>query len=401
MTIALVILALHNLFLLILLRNRFSFVGIARFGTAHFGSEQHQIASFKHALPSNKKISILIPCRNEAAVVTQVLESALSQDYPSFEIIVLDDHSEDTTFSLVERYTKLYPEKVFLYAGKARPEGWLGKTWACQQLGALATGDLLLFIDADTRLLPGMLHGVAAEFASQGSGMVTVWPDQLLQSWSEKMILPMVYHTLLAYLPQVYTKRDPYWLPKPLSALFRPLFAAACGQCIAFEAALYRQIGGHRIAQNDIVEDVVLARKVRQLGYPVRMYHGLEAIQCRMYTRHEELFQGFRKNFFAGFGYHYPLFISAAVLHLCLYVLPYPMFVWSWVHQEFGLSLVWGLAIGLPIIERLILHQWMRWSPLWALTHALGVLWFQVLGLRVMYDRLFSKGVYWKGRNIS
>lgn len=391
MTIALVILALHVLFFLILIRNRFTFVGIARY----------EVEPIDQSKLINKKISILIPCRNEAAVVTQVLESALSQEYPSFEIIVLDDHSEDTTFSLVERYTKLYPDKVFLHAGKERPKGWLGKTWACQQLGELATGDLLLFIDADTRLLPGMLRSVAAEFASQGSGMLTVWPDQLLQSWSEKLILPMVYHTLLAYLPHVYTKRDPYWLPKPFAAVFRPLFAAACGQCIAFDALLYRQMGGHRIAQNDIVEDVVLARKVRQLGYPVRMYHGLEAIQCRMYTRHEEIFQGFRKNFFAGFGYHYPLFVSAAIMHLVLYVLPYPLFVWSWVHHEFSLSLVWGLAIGLPILERLILHQWMRWSPLWALTHLVGVLWFQVLGLRVMYDRLFSKGVYWKGRNIS
>jgi chlorobactene glucosyltransferase len=391
MTIALVILALHVLFFLILIRNRFTFVGIARYGVEPI--DQSKLI--------NKKISILIPCRNEAAVVTQVLESALSQKFASFEIIVLDDHSEDTTFSLVERYTKLYPDKVFLHAGKERPKGWLGKTWACQQLGELATGDLLLFIDADTRLLPGMLRSVAAEFASQGSGMLTVWPDQLLQSWSEKLILPMVYHTLLAYLPHMYTKRDPYWLPKPFAAVFRPLFAAACGQCIAFDALLYRQMGGHHIAQNDIVEDVVLARKVRQLGYPVRMYHGLEAIQCRMYTRHEEIFQGFRKNFFAGFGYHYPLFVSAAIMHLVMYILPYPLFVWSWVHQEFSLSLVWGLAIGLPILERLILHQWMRWSPLWALTHLVGVLWFQVLGLRVVYDRLFSKGVYWKGRNIS
>jgi len=386
MSLAIVILALHSLFLLILLRNRFSFVGISR---------------FKQHATTNKKISVLIPCRNEAGVVSQVLESVLRQEYPSFEIIVLDDHSEDTTFSQVERYTTLFPEKVFLYSGKDRPEGWLGKTWACQQLGELATGDLLLFIDADTRLLPDMLHCVAAEFDAHGAGMLTVWPDQVVKSWSEKMILPLVYHALLAYLPHMYTKRDPYWMPKPLAALFRPLFAAACGQCIAFEATLYRQLGGHSIAKKDIVEDVVLARKVRQLNYPVRMYHGLQAIQCRMYTRHEELFQGFRKNFFAGFGYHYPLFLSAAALHVLLYLLPYPMLAWSWVHQEVILSVVWGAAVLMPIIQRVILQQWMRWSPIWALTHALGVVWFQVLGLRVMYDRMFSKGVYWKGRNLS
>jgi chlorobactene glucosyltransferase len=371
----------------ILIRNRITFRSL----------ETHHTM---RAVTDTPKVSILIPARNEERVIEQVVLASLEQDWDDVEVIVLNDNSDDRTGEILERLRLDNPASLKIVLGKDRPSGWLGKPWACHQLGRVASGDILVFIDADTIPSRTLARSVASDFHVNGDGLLTVWPEQLLVGMWEKIIVPLVYYTLLGFLVTDYTRRDPKWMPRPFRNAFRPLFAAACGQCLAMPAGLYRDIGGHELVKSDVVEDVGIARKVRSLGLPVRMYHGVETIQCRMYTSHSEIYSGFRKNFLAGFGGNIILFLLSAVLHVILFLIPPVAFIFSLRSSEYDMALLWFVAIMIPIFQRVLLNRWMRWEGWTAMTHLVGVVWFQYLGIVVLFDRLLGRSVTWKGRKV-
>jgi chlorobactene glucosyltransferase len=346
------------------------------------------------------KVSILIPARNEEKVIERVVTAALEQDWPHTEVIVLNDNSDDATGSILQGLSEASGGRLTVIDGKQRPQGWLGKPWACQQLGEAASGNILAFIDADTTPNKNLASSLVTDFATKGGALTTVWPRQQLVTTSEKIVVPLVYFTLLSFLVTDYTQRDPRWMPSFLRKRLRPLFAAACGQCIAMPAHLYRDIGGHSIVKSDVVEDVGIARAVRSLGVPVRMYHGIDSISCRMYTGHEEIFQGFRKNFLAGFGGNVTVFLMSAVFHLVIFVLPPVALVASLINEQYDLSLLRFAATLIPITQRMMLNRWMQWDLWTAVTHVVGVLWFQYLGLVVVADRLLGRKAIWKGRKV-
>lgn len=386
MILALAVICAQLAVFAILLRNRATFRGLDHFSHLYGGD-------------ISSKISILIPARNEERVIADVVKAALNQDWNHLEVLVLDDRSTDHTSEILADIRADHPELRVIH-GIERPQGWLGKPWACHQLSESATGDIFLFIDADTIPSPTLAKSVALEYSDQGMGLLTVWPQQVLMSFWERVLVPMVYYTLLSFLVTDYTRRDPRWMPPPFRNIFRPLFAAACGQCLAMPSQLYRDIGGHTLVKSDVVEDVGIARKVRSLGLPVRMYHGLGSISCRMYTSHKEIFAGFRKNFLAGFGGNVPVFVTSAVFHLLVYVLPPIACAISLLQGDFKAAIIWLIAVVIPIMHRMALHSWMRWDLWTSVTHTLGVVWFQLLGLVVLMDRLLGRKVAWKGRKL-
>jgi chlorobactene glucosyltransferase len=214
---------------LIFLRNRFDLTPLPAVTESDENTEK----------PS---ISVCIPARNEEQNIGILLKSLQEQDYPDFDIHVLDDHSEDRTFQTVQSFQKKNDDKLFLHKGLEKPEKWLGKSWACHQLGRHSEGEILLFLDADTQLLPGALKGIAAAFDRFQTDMITVWPHQKMDSFWEKTSIPLIYYALITLLPAVYVYRDPRWMPSFLKKKFRSLFAAACGQCIAFRRKAYQKI---------------------------------------------------------------------------------------------------------------------------------------------------------------
>lgn len=387
MTLVIGVIFVQIAIFVVLVRNRLTFRPLV----ANHASVQSPLLS---------KVSILIPARNEESVIEQAVIASLRQDWNNIEVIVLNDNSDDTTDLILERLQLQYPQSLKIIMGRERPTGWLGKPWACQQLGDEATGDILLFIDADTLPSSTLASSVVSDFHINGSGLLTVWPHQVLHSIWEKIIVPLVYYTLLGFLVTDYTRRDPMWMPKPLRNVFRPLFAAANGQCLAMPAKLYRDIGGHKLVRSDVVEDVGIARKVRLLALPVRMYHGIESIRCRMYSNHSEIYSGFRKNFLAGFGGNVVLFLMSAVLHVVVFLVPPVALMLSIATSNDNTSLLWLVAVLIPILQRLLLNHWMRWDSWTAITHMVGVMWFQYLGLVVLFDRLLGRTVTWKGRNV-
>ncbi len=347
-------------------------------------------------------VSLCIPARNEEGTIEECVKSALMQSYPRLEILVLDDGSTDRTPELLNRMAIDNPGRLTLLEGKPKPDEWLGKPWACQQLAEAASGEILLFLDADTRLEKEAVSKTVRTMGHDVVQLLTVWPMQRLESFWEKAVIPLVYYTLLTLLPARYVYSKPALMPAFLWNKFRTRFAAACGQFMAFKSEAYFDIGGHQSVKNRVVEDVELAKEIKRYGHSMRMYHGSGTVSCRMYRSADALFEGFRKNFLAGFGYNMFSFIGAGLLHLTVYVLPFVMLL---LLPLLPIPPVWiGLSAAsvlLILLHRIVLARWYGWSPLYAFTHPLGVLWFQWLGVTVLRDRLSGRPAQWKGRAVS
>lgn len=382
MGLALIIIVLHLGVGAVLLRNRRAFRPLP-----------------DAARPTGGGVSVLVPARDEEANIEAVVRACMAQTVP-VELLVLDDGSTDATAAILQRLRHEYREGFRVLQGSPHPDGWMGKPWACQQLADSATGEVLVFLDADTRPEPDFAARVCAALSKAGGGMVTVWPRQVAVSFWEKAVIPLVYFALLGFLFTDYTRRDPRWMPKRLAARFRPAFAAACGQCIALSRHLYERIGGHAGVRDRVVEDVGLARAVRGMGAAVHMHHGVGSITCRMYAGAGDMWEGFRKNFLAGFGGNVPLFVSAALFHAALYLLPWPMLVWAWLRGDVPQTVAWASAAALPVAQRILLASWLKFPLGASFSHPLGVLWFEALAVRVLADKLLGRKARWKGRTV-
>ena len=129
------------------------------------------------------KLSILIPARNEAAVIGSTVRALLAQNYHHFELILLDDQSEDGTGAIATEAAK-GDARFRLLSGTPLPPGWLGKNWACHQLSQAATGEYLLFADADVRWAPEALAALLSLAQTEQADLLTVWPTQQTESHS-------------------------------------------------------------------------------------------------------------------------------------------------------------------------------------------------------------------------
>tara|TARA_R100001143_G_C3361367_1_gene137136 strand:+ start:79018 stop:80190 length:1173 start_codon:yes stop_codon:yes gene_type:complete len=369
---------------IILIRNRFELSAIIN----EYGETE-----------SEPKISVCIPARNEEKNIESLLNSLIHQEYSNYDIHVLDDQSTDKTSEIVQNFISNH-STLKLHQGSEKPDEWLGKPWACHQLGNLADGKYLLFLDADTVADPALLNHIANAFNRHQIEMITVWPRQILLSFWEKSVIPLIYYALVTLLPSIYTYRKPRWMPKFLTPHFETSFAAACGQCIAFERETYHKIGGHQSVKDKVVEDVELAKQVKKSGYRMRMFHGVGAISCRMYNSEKEMFSGFRKNFFIGFNRSLLLFTIAAILHLAVFFLPFIIFIYSLIELNTALFFLSSACISIILIHRLILSIWFKWDPIYGFTHPVAVLWFQRLGVITLIDHWQGNKSSWKGRNI-
>ncbi|MEX2435839.1 MAG: glycosyltransferase family 2 protein [Balneolaceae bacterium] len=346
------------------------------------------------------KISVCIPARNEEMNIGTLLDSVVRQEWNNYEILVLDDQSSDKTPEILKKALASYPQLLTVINGKPKPAGWLGKPWACHQLGKAASGDILLFLDADTTLKPMALKGVSLSMADYNLDMLTVWPVQKLDSFWEKVVIPLIYYALVTLLPVIYVYRKPRWVPSFLERKIRPKFAAACGQCIAFTRKAYEEIGGHESVKNQVVEDVELARIARRKNLTLRMFTGINSVSCRMYRSEKEMFEGLRKNFLAGFDHSVAKFIVAGLVHLIVFILPFITFIYALVYPNPLLLFLSVGSISILLLQRLLLAQWFQWDPVYSFTHPLGVLWYQRLAAVIILDRISGRKTEWKGRKI-
>ena len=242
-------------------------------------------------VPATRRVSVLLPVRNEAARVRACLWALLAQEgVPNLEIVVLDDGSTDGTDDIVRAVVGDDP-RVEVLTGGDLPPGWLGKPFACARLGAHASGDLLVFIDADVILHPRAIAAAVAVQAASGLALLSLMPRQLAVSPGERLVQPLLAWSWLSTLPV-----------RPAEHSLRPSTAAAIGQFLVIERQTYAAVGGHGAVRAAVVDDIELARAAKRAGHRSGMVVGASVASCRMYGSWDELRIGHTKWLWAAFG---------------------------------------------------------------------------------------------------
>ncbi|MHC4991116.1 MAG: glycosyltransferase family 2 protein, partial [Planctomycetota bacterium] len=243
------------------------------------------------------------------------------------------------------------------------PEGWVGKQFACAQLGRHAAGAWLLFTDADVRFEPECL-ACAMAAAQQGEAvMLSTFPRQRTGTPGEALLVPMIHFILFSYLPMGRMRRS-----------LDPAASAGCGQFVLVRRDAYEAIGGHGSVRASMHEGIMLPRLLRRAGFATDLFDGTSLVSCRMYHGLAAAWRGFAKNAFEGVGSIWILLLFT-VLHGLGHVLPWAYLVGAWGLNAFGREATGPAlaAIVIALLQRQVLAWRFRQSIVAALLHPVGI----------------------------
>lgn len=329
-------------------------------------------------------VSVLIPARNEERNIKKCLTSLLKSSYPRMEIIVCDDNSSDRTYEEARKLSA-GEGKIKVIKGKKLPPGWTGKNWTCHQLALAARGEWFLFTDADTWHKSLSVFTALASAQRTRSVFVTCVPGLAAKTWSEKLFMPVIHFAFLALIPF-----------KLINYSKDSRFSFGIGPFLMVKKNFYFSCGGHEGIKSKIVDDMALAKKVKENNGKISVIDGTPIMKVRFYTCFKELWKGFSKNCYEAIGGvpHY----LAAVFLACYFLFIYP-------YLSLGERVVSRQNITLPLLQvltlllvRMILSVRFRTSLIYGFLHPLTILLALSILLNSWRLSFFKKKVEWKER---
>lgn len=345
-----------------------------------------RIAPVAGPLQHAPRVSVCVPARNEERGIEACLTSLLKQDYPHFEVIAVDDNSTDATGDIIDRLaaqdSRLIPVK-----SEPLPEGWYGKPHALHQAMQKATGELLVFTDADPVFEPAALTSAVFTMETRKVDLLTLMPRSVFGSFWERVVQPVIFGFIAAK-----TRFQKVNNPDSKEAM-------GFGAFIMIRREMYERIGGHEALRQAILEDIGIARLAKKAGAVCLVAQARPLFSLRMYHSLREIWIGWRKNIFLAFRRSILRTLQNVSGLIAFVVTPY-IFVlyhllaqshWMWQAMSWsGLLLVW--AVGAGLCEELQLKRRTQfWFPLGALI-AGGIM------LNSMFFILGRGHSEWRGR---
>lgn len=341
----------------------------------------------RHPLPAPPpRVSILVPARDEAAKIAACVESLVAQDYPggAFEVLVLDDRSTDGTGAIVAALAARHP-RLRPLRGAEPPPGWGGKAHACQQLAEAATGDWLLFVDADTTHAPAMLRATVGAALGRGAAVLTTLPRERAVTLGERLLVPHLFFLLLALQP----------IPLLEGARFR-LFAFANGQFLLIRRDLYARVGGHAAVRDQLMEDMALGRACKRAGADLLLLDGGDWTACRMYDGFGDAWRGFIRSLQAGSRLAPPYVFGVGALTLLFFVGPFALLAWR-LARGGPRRLAAGQVAALLAIRALVGRE-LRQAPSEVALFPAGAAVLGSAAVVTTWRRARGEPIHWRGR---
>jgi chlorobactene glucosyltransferase len=334
------------------------------------------------------RVSIIVPARNEERDIGAAVGSLLAQDYPGFEVIVVNDRSTDRTGEILAAMEDP-ARRLRVVEGSEPPVGWLGKPHALWVGAREAGGDLLLFVDADVHYHPEALADAVATMGALGADFLCLLPRVEGRGFWENVLMPYVIGSFFMGTGFLANCDWPRW------------FAVGGGAGNLIRREAYERLGGHEALKDSVVDDVRLAFRARGAGFRTRVVRAEDRVRVRMYRGFQEVWNGFSKNtayvFNGAVGVL--LLLMTAILVVSAVVPPAVL-----VAAAVGFSIVpgdLGLAAGgfMLLLAARVLVAAALGDPVWpALFHPLmAVVWTGMIG-RSLYCRIVRRTLTWRGR---
>jgi len=349
---------------------------------------------FEKIKHSNPKVSIILPARNEEAFLPKCLDTLIDQNYSNYEIIVIDDSSEDSTAKIISNYAK-QNSKIIPVTARPKPEGWMGKNWACMEGYKKVTGELLLFTDADTKHAKNVISLAVSHLLTFNLDALTAIPKLVPMDFWTKITLPMI-STFLHTRFSAVRVNDP---SKKTGYFF--------GSFFIIKKKIYEEVGTHESVKNEIIEDGALGKKVKDSGYKMKMVRGDHLIDAVWARDKSTLWDALKRLMIPLYLQSHGIAVGIFFAVLFLLFMPFPILAYSSIlafetlsnSMVFVSSLIASILIyaGAVIEVKKGLHLKLIhafFGPLGSLVVVLGF-------LSGLLQAKKDSSISWRGRNYS
>jgi len=340
-------------------------------------------------------VSVIVAAKDEEDNIESCVTSILKQDYPKFELIVVDDRSEDRTPEILRRLCET-DQRLSIIGINELPPGWSGKNHALHQGVVAARGKWLLFVDADSCLSPSNLTSALSYALFSKADMLSLIPLLRNKTFWEKVLVPYLSGILL--------------LRFPLAKVNNPgkKTAMALGQYILIRRRAYELIGGHEAVKSVLLEDVSMARRIKEKGLNLHLAFGKRVLSNRMYKDFKAIWRGWVRIFYMVFVQRKHSFASTLFLIPLLMLFPAASPLIAIVHLLGSPGLwAWGL-LALTILVNIVLitalgkfYRLTSGQGSWAIFYPLaGAIGLGII-LAVCVKGLFKRPISWRGTTYS
>jgi cellulose synthase/poly-beta-1,6-N-acetylglucosamine synthase-like glycosyltransferase len=324
----------------------------------------------------NLSFSILVPCRDEAENVSELVATLGGLDHPRYEVIFIDDNSTDGTGELLRQ---AITNRLYMKVISAAPlsDGWMGKPWALSQGLSHATHEYIVTVDADVRLAPDALSAMDSVLQRTGSDFLSPYPSQSAVTMSERLVQPLLQWTWMTTVPLRLAMQSS-----------RTSLAVANGQFLIVKKSALIAVGGFTAIQSSVLDDIDLARVLIHGGFRGGVCDGSKIASTRMYSSFSEIRAGYGKSMSTGFGGIFGSLALALVMAISG-LLPF-------IYSFFGSTMATA-ALLLVVTSRVVSSISSRSLIIDSLLHPISTIVFIYL---LIYSNFFHSKIMWKGRSI-